>query len=78
MSSVIYSNRRDFLLIIEINLILWVVLFFLGFFGLFVCLFYILMPNSRQTMVFYLKKKIFSLLINIQYGDVFGIQSRDI
>lgn len=77
MSSVIYSNRRDFLLIIEINLILWV-FFFLGFFGLFVCLFYILMPNSRQTMVFYFKKKIFSLLINIQYGDVFGIQSRDI
>lgn len=75
MSSVIYSNRRDFLLIIEINLILWV-FFFLGFFGVFVCLFYILMPNSRQTMVF--KKKIFSLLINIQYGDVFGIQSRDI
>lgn len=77
MSSVIYSNRRDFLLIIEINLILWV-FFFLGFFGLFVRLFYILMPNSRQTMVFYFKKKIFSLLINIQYGDVFGIQSRDI
>lgn len=59
MSSVIYSNRRDFLLIIEINLILWVFFFFLGFFGLFVCLFYILMPNLRQTMVFYLKKKSF-------------------
>lgn len=28
MSSVIYSNRRDFLLIIEINLILWVFFFF--------------------------------------------------
>lgn len=60
MSSVIYSNRRDFLLIIEINLILWV-FFFLGFFGLFVCLLYILMPNSRQTMVFYLKKNLFSV-----------------
>lgn len=76
MSSVIYSNRRDFLLIIEINLILWV-FFFLGFFGLFQCL---------SVLYFYAKFKInhgiilknFSLLINIQYGDVFGIQSRDI
>lgn len=37
MSSVIYSNRRDFLLIIEINLILWV-FFFLSSFRLFQCL----------------------------------------
>lgn len=74
MSSVIYSNSHDFLLIIEINLILWV---FLGFFGLFQCL---------SVLYFYAKFKInhgiilknFSLLINIQYGDVFGIQSRDI
>lgn len=76
MSSVIYSNRRDFLLIIEINLIL-LGIFFLGFFGLFQCL---------SVLYFYAKFKInhgiilknFSLLINIQYGDVFGIQSRDI
>lgn len=56
MSSVIYSNRRDFLLIIEINLILWVFFFrFLWFVS------YILMPNSRQIMVFYLKKKLSSV-----------------
>lgn len=38
MSSVIYSNRRDFLLIIEINLILWVFFFrFLWFVSVSVC-----------------------------------------
>lgn len=38
MSSVIYSNRRDFLLIIEINLILWVFVFrFLWFVSVSVC-----------------------------------------
>lgn len=70
MSSVIYSNRRDFLLIIEINLILWVFFFFVGFFGLFVCLFYILMPNSRQTMVFYLKKNLFSVDKHSAWGRI--------
>lgn len=77
MSSVIYSNRRDFLLIIEINLILWV--FFLCFFGLFQCLSVLYFNAKFKTnhgILF--KKKIFSLLINIQYGDVFGIQNRDI
>lgn len=72
MSSVIYSNRRDFLLIIEINLILWV-FFFL------VCLSVLYFDAKFKTnhgILF--KKKIFSLLRNIQYGDVFGIQSRDI
>lgn len=77
MSSVIYSNRRDFLLIIEINLILWVFFFFR--FLWIVCLSVLYFDAKFKTnhgILF--KKKIFSLLINIQYGDVFGIQSRDI
>lgn len=77
MSSVIYSNRRDFLLIIEINLILWVFFFFT--FLWIVCLSVLYFDAKFKTnhgILF--KKKIFSLLINIQYGDVFGIQSRDI
>lgn len=76
MSSVIYSNRRDFLLIIEINLILWV--FFLCFFGLFQCLSVLYFNAKFKTnhgILF--KKKTFPLLINIQCGDVLGIQSRD-
>lgn len=77
MSSVIYSNRRDFLLIIEINLILWV-FFFLGFFGLFQCLSVLYFNAKFKTnhgILF--KKNHFPLLINIQCGDVLGIQSRD-
>lgn len=77
MSSVIYSNSRDFLLIIEINLILWVFFFFR--FLWIVCLSVLYFDAKFKTnhgILF--KKKIFSLLINIQYGDVFGIQSRDI
>lgn len=77
MSSVIYSNRRDFLLIIEINLILWVFFFFR--FLWIVCLSVLYFDAKFKTNhgILFLKK-IFSLLINIQYGDVFCIQSRDI
>lgn len=77
MPSVIYSNRRDFLLIIEINLILWVFFFFR--FLWIVCLSVLYFDAKFKTnhgILF--KKKIFSLLINIQCGDVLGIQSRDI
>lgn len=78
MSSVIYSNRRDFLLIIEINLILWVVFFFFRFLWI-VCLsvlYYDAKFKTNHGILFL--KKIISLLINIQCGDVLGIQSRDI
>lgn len=70
MSSVIYSNRRDFFTNHRNKLDSLGIFFFLGFFGLFVCLFYILMPNSRQTMVFYLKKYLFSVDKHSVWGRI--------
>lgn len=69
MSSVIYSNRRDFLLIIEINLILWVFFFFrfLWFVSVSVCFIFLCQIQDKP---WYYIKKLFSVDKHSVWGRI--------